>query len=70
MNHHLVGVTEIAAMLGVSRQRVHQLTKEDPDFPRPAAVLSAGGVWERKAVEEWAERTGRSTQDLKTRHDT
>jgi len=59
MTHHLVGITEIAAMIGVSRQRVHQLTSEDPTFPAPTAVLSAGGVWERQAIEEWAERTGR-----------
>ncbi len=59
MTHHLVGITEIAAMLGVSRQRVHQLTNEDATFPAPAAVLSAGGVWERTAIEEWAKRVGR-----------
>ncbi len=47
-------------MIGVSRQRVHQLTNEDPTFPAPSAVLSAGGVWERRAIEEWAERTGQA----------
>ncbi|MGI8613169.1 MAG: helix-turn-helix transcriptional regulator [Nocardioidaceae bacterium] len=62
MMHHLVGVSEIAAMIGVSRQRVHQLAQEDPTFPEPAVVISAGSVWERKAVEEWAERTGRTVQ--------
>ena len=59
MTHHLVGVAEIAAMLDVTRQRVHQLARDDPTFPAPAAVLSAGVVWERVAVEEWARRTGR-----------
>ena len=50
-------------MLGVSRQRVHQLTQEDSGFPKPAAVLSAGLIWERRAVEEWVERTGRTLRE-------
>jgi len=29
--------------------------REDQTFPSPAAVISAGGVWERAAVEDWAE---------------
>lgn len=60
MTHHLVGATEIAAMLSVSRQRVHQLAKDDPEFPEPAVVLSAGGVWEREAIERWAHKVGRA----------
>ncbi len=31
-------------------------------FARPL-VISAGSVWKRKAVEEWAERTGRRVHD-------
>ena len=59
MTHHLVGMTEIAALLGISRQRVHQIMQQDPDFPQPAATISAGGVWEREAIEAWAKRVGR-----------
>lgn len=58
MVHHLVGVAEIAALLGVSRQRVHQLTKLD-GFPEPEVVLTAGTVWKRDDVERWAKATGR-----------
>jgi predicted DNA-binding transcriptional regulator AlpA len=54
----LMGVAEIAELLGVTRQRVHQLTKS-PEFPRPVAELSAGAIWERDAVEAWARSTGR-----------
>ena len=58
----LVGVSEIAASVGVSRQRVSQLSKRD-DFPRPLVVLAAGPVWERHAVENfieaWERRPGR-----------
>ena len=54
----LVGTAEIAEMLGLSRQRVHQLTSK-PDFPQPLAVLAAGVIWRREDVEEWGRRTGR-----------
>lgn len=68
--HHLVGVTEIAEMLGLSRQRVHQLAADDPDFPAPTAVLRGGTIWERAAVERWARESGRplsaqSPQDVR-----
>lgn len=58
----LVGVAEIADLLGVSRQRVHQLAARE-DFPRPLAVLVMGSVWDRKTVEEWARETGRIGND-------
>jgi prophage regulatory protein len=50
---------EIAKLLGVSRQRVHQITGEDPTFPAPAATLSVGRVWERADIERWARTKGR-----------
>jgi predicted DNA-binding transcriptional regulator AlpA len=46
------------ARLGVSRQRVPQLT-EDPSFPKPAAELATRRVWETADVEKWAKATGR-----------
>jgi predicted DNA-binding transcriptional regulator AlpA len=60
--HHLVGAAEIAAMLGVSRQRVQQLTSR-PDFPEPAAVLAMGKVWRTEDVQAWAKARGRRHQD-------
>jgi len=56
---HLVGAVEIAAMFGVSRQRVNQIAKDDPTFPEPTASLATGRVWERSDVEKWAKDTGR-----------
>ena len=53
MTHHLVGITEIAEMLGVSRQRANQVSRAYADFPQPEAELSAGRVWKRKAIERW-----------------
>ena len=52
VNHHLMGVTEVAKRLGVSRQRVHQL-RQSPEFPEPAATLAAGPIWESDDVEKW-----------------
>ena len=56
----LVGLTEIAEILGISRQRVGQLAEGD-DFPEPISVLAAGRVWKRTDIEAWARRTGRLT---------
>lgn len=53
--HHLVGATEIAALLGVTRQRVNQLSKE-PHFPAPVAQLGLGAVWNTEDVQRWAEQ--------------
>ena len=52
MTPHLLGVAEIAAMLGVTRQRVNQLVRSE-GFPAPEAELSAGRIWRRDAVERW-----------------
>lgn len=59
MTHHLVGAHEIAELLGVTRQRVDQLTRTDPTFPKPEAELKSGRVWKRALVERWATRSGR-----------
>lgn len=40
----LVGVSEIAKMLGLTRQRVSALSKR-ADFPSPLATLASGPVW-------------------------
>ena len=55
----LVGPAEIAVYLGVSRQRVDALARTHEDFPRPIAELSAGRIWRKADIVEWAQRTGR-----------
>ena len=57
-----VASAEIAAMFGVSRQRVYQLTSR-PDFPRPMVVLKAGAIWVTADVVKWAESKGREIHD-------
>lgn len=54
----LVGTAEIAELLGVTNQRVDQLSRTDA-FPAPIAVLAAGRIWKRDDIERWARETGR-----------
>jgi predicted DNA-binding transcriptional regulator AlpA len=48
----LVSAIEVAEILGVSRQRVHQLAA-DPHFPQPVADLGIGKVWLKESVLTW-----------------
>lgn len=59
----LAGVTEVREILGVSRQRVHQIIRDHPDFPEPVAELAVGRIWNRKEVVQWAKRTGREVNE-------
>jgi predicted DNA-binding transcriptional regulator AlpA len=45
-------VADIAQLLGVSRQRANQLTRE-PNFPVPDRSDRRGRAWSREAIEEW-----------------
>lgn len=45
----LVGVSELAGLLGVSRQRASVVAKED-DAPKPLAQLASGPVWN---LDDW-----------------
>jgi predicted DNA-binding transcriptional regulator AlpA len=48
----LMGATDVARLLGVSRQRVYQLM-DDAAFPPPASHLARGALWSRADVEAW-----------------
>lgn len=58
----LVGVSEIARALGVSKQRVSELRRRQ-DFPKPVAELAAGPVWTDVSLNHfvlgWERRPGR-----------
>ncbi|HEX2059053.1 MAG TPA: hypothetical protein VHI71_11885 [Actinomycetota bacterium] len=58
----LVGITEIADLLGTSRQRASELARS-PKFPTPLADLAAGPVWLKPTVarflREWDRKPGR-----------
>jgi predicted DNA-binding transcriptional regulator AlpA len=49
----LVGMTEIAQMLGVPRNRVNQW-RFLGQMPVPITELSIGPIWHRSEIEEWA----------------
>jgi hypothetical protein len=58
----LIGVSEVADILGVTRQRASALAKS-PGFPDPVAILASGPVWTRSSlsrfIDEWPRREGR-----------
>lgn len=58
----LAGLAEVAAILGVSKQRVRELTQRE-DFPPPVAQLSGGAIYVKSTVEafnnHWNRKPGR-----------
>jgi prophage regulatory protein len=48
----VVGLAEVAALLGVSKRTATRYTARE-DFPEPAAVLAMGPIWCRAEVEAW-----------------
>jgi predicted DNA-binding transcriptional regulator AlpA len=58
MRLDLMGTTEVAELLGVSRQRADQLSRSE-EFPAPVGEIAAGRIWLRSEVEAWARSSGR-----------
>jgi predicted DNA-binding transcriptional regulator AlpA len=50
-----IRLVEVAELLGVSKQRAHQIA-DDPGFPSPLAEDARGRVWSRDEVQAWAKR--------------
>ena len=50
-----VRLVEIAELLGVSKQRVHQIADEK-GFPAPVAEDARVRLWDRREVTAWAKR--------------
>lgn len=65
----IVGVSEIAEILGVTRQRASALQTR-PGFPEPLQVLASGPVWLRSAIDRfastWERKGGRPRKDRGT----
>lgn len=49
----LMGTAEVAALLGISRQRVLQLAQQE-GFPAPVAALKMGKIWRAGDIRQWA----------------
>ncbi len=66
----LVGVSEVAELLGVTRQRAHTLAA-GPMFPQPVARLAAGPVWTRTSIshflDNWERKPGRPPGKIRLR---
>src|SRR5215813_10678167 len=60
---HLVGISEIADLTGVSKQVVGNWRSRNSDFPEPAAELKSGPVWNFDDVAEWLTRHGMAMKD-------
>lgn len=50
----VLGITQIARRLGLTRQRAHKLA-ERGDFPTPVHDLPTGRLWRKGDVERWIE---------------
>jgi hypothetical protein len=61
----LVGVAELAEILGVSKQRISELAATEK-FPRPLAQLKGGPVWDRASIgnflQTWQRKPGRPSK--------
>jgi predicted DNA-binding transcriptional regulator AlpA len=56
----LIGLTQIAELLGMSRAGAHKLIGRETTFPAPVSVLAnRTRVWDRADVERWAREKGR-----------
>lgn len=56
----VLSAVEVADVLGVTRQRVNQLSKSSPDFPTPLFTPRSGPLWERFAIEAFARSRNRN----------
>lgn len=54
-----VTLTQIAKSVGLSRQRVDQLYREDATFPDPIGKTANAAVWDEVEIRRWARRSGR-----------
>lgn len=48
----LGGVSEVASLLGVSRQQIAKL-KDRAEFPEPVAEIASGPIWDLDELERW-----------------
>jgi chromosome partitioning protein len=55
----LLGLSEVAELLGASRQTITNWRQRRQNFPSPIAELKSGPIWSREDIVEWAEETGR-----------
>ncbi len=55
----MLGASELAVLLSVSRQRVHEL-RASGRLPKPVEVLASGPIWSKPTIEAFVKRWDRS----------
>jgi predicted DNA-binding transcriptional regulator AlpA len=61
---NFVSTAEVATLLGVSRQRVHQLRgDESARFPKPVIMQPKATFWRRRDIERWGRKHGYMKQE-------
>ncbi|HEX7287107.1 MAG TPA: ParA family protein [Candidatus Angelobacter sp.] len=51
----LLGTSELADLLGITRQAVSNMRTRNAEFPAPVAELKAGPVWNEEDIVKWAQ---------------
>jgi chromosome partitioning protein len=59
----LLGLAEVAALLGVSKQAVANWRTRREDFPEPTAELKSGPIWNKDKIVEWASENNMQMHD-------
>lgn len=59
----LLGTSEVAKVLGVSKQRIHALRKK-PSFPKPIVVLAATPIWTASDIQQFLKEWKPWKQDI------
>jgi len=49
----VMGLTEVAEFIGVSKQAIANWRNHRREFPKPVAQLHAGPVWSTPAIQEF-----------------
>jgi chromosome partitioning protein len=57
-NFDLVGMAEVAEILGVTKQTLTNWRHRNVSFPSPLAELRSGPVWKREEVVSWGQSVG------------
>jgi chromosome partitioning protein len=58
----LLGLAEVAELLGSTKQNVANWRARREDFPEPVATLKSGPVWNADSILEWASNEGIAIQ--------
>lgn len=66
----LVGSSEVAEMLGISKQSLVNWRNRAGNFPEPVAELKSGPVWQREVIMNWAAAAGLHVAAKKKRQQT